>query len=73
MVCGRCYERRVLRKLLKAVQSFYVESMEFVRVKNDVSEWFPVSKLRQGCVMSPRLLDGGIYGRCGSRGECPGA
>ena len=39
-------------KLLKAVQSFYVDSRACVRVGNDVSEWFPV----QGCVMSPWLL-----------------
>ena len=30
-------------KLLKAVQSFYVESRACVRVGNDVSEWFPVN------------------------------
>ena len=29
--------------LLKAVQSFYVDSRECVRVGNDVSEWFPVN------------------------------
>ena len=41
-------------KLLKAVQSFYVDSKACVRVENDVSEWFPVNAgLRQGCVMSP--------------------
>ena len=28
-------------KLLKAVQSFYVDSRACVRVENDVSEWFP--------------------------------
>ena len=39
-------------KLLKAVQSFYVESRACVRVGNDVSEWVPVNVgLRQGCVM----------------------
>ena len=38
-------------KLLKAVQSFYVDSRAYVRVGNDVSEWFPVNVgLRQGCV-----------------------
>ena len=37
--------------LLKAVQSFYVDSRACVRVGNDVSEWFPVNiGLRQGCV-----------------------
>ena len=41
-------------KLLKAVQSFYVDSRACVRVGNDASEWFPVNVgLRQGCVMYP--------------------
>ena len=45
-------------KLLKAVQSFYVDSKACVRVGNDVSEWFPVNVgLRQGCVMSPWLFN----------------
>ena len=40
-------------KLLKAVQSFYIDSRACVRVGNDASEWFPVNVgLRQGCVMS---------------------
>ena len=44
---------RVGGKLLKAVQSFYVDSRACVRVENDVSEWFPVNiGLRQGCVVS---------------------
>ena len=44
-------------KLLKAVQSFYVDSRACVRVGNDLSEWFPVFVgLRQGCVMSPWLF-----------------
>ena len=30
-------------KLLKAVQSFYLDSMACARVGNDVSEWFPVN------------------------------
>ena len=39
-------------KLLKAVQSFYVDSRACVRVGMDVSKWFPVNiGLRQGCVM----------------------
>ena len=47
----------VREKLLKAVQSFYVDSRACVRVGNDVSEWFPVNVgLRQGCVMSPWCL-----------------
>ena len=44
-------------KLLKAVQSFYKDSRACFRVRNDVSEWFPVNVgLRQGCVMSPWFL-----------------
>ena len=40
-------------KLLKAVQSFYVDSRACVLVANGVSEWFLVNVgLRQGCVMS---------------------
>ena len=42
----------VVEKLLKAVQSFYVDTRACVRVGTDVSEWFPVNVgLRQGCVM----------------------
>ena len=45
-------------KLLKAVESFYVDIISCVRVGNDVSEWFPVNAgLRQGCVMSPCLFN----------------
>ena len=44
-------------KLLKAVQSFYLDSRACARVRNDVSEWFPVNVgLRQSCLMSPWLL-----------------
>ena len=48
-------------KLLKSVQSFYVDSRACVLVGNDASEWFPVNVgLRQGCVMSKWLfLNGG--------------
>ena len=46
------------RKLLKPVQSFYVDSRVCVRVGNYVSEWFPVNVgLRQGCVMSSWLFN----------------
>ena len=55
-------------KLLKAVQSLYIDSkackrlvlviVRLVRVQNDVSEWFPDNVgLRQGCVMSPWLFN----------------
>ena len=47
-----------LGKLLKALQSFYVDSRACVQVGNDVSECFPVNVgLRQGCVMSPWLFN----------------
>ena len=43
-------------KLLKAVQSYCIDSRVCVLVGNNVSEWFLVNVgLRQGCVMS-RLL-----------------
>ena len=46
------------RKLLKAVQSFYIDSRACVRVGNDVSAWFPLNvELIQGCVMSPGLFN----------------
>ena len=35
-------------KLLKAVQSFYVDSRACVRVGNDVNEWFPVNVGKTG-------------------------
>ena len=45
-------------KLLKAVQSFYVDCRACVWVRNDVSEWFPVNvELRHASVMSPRLFN----------------
>ncbi len=51
-------------RLLKRVQSFYVNSRACVRVENGVSDWFPVQVgLQQGCMMSPLLFyiytDGG--------------
>ena len=45
-------------KLLKAVQSSYVDSKACVWVGNAVSEWFPVNVgLRQGSVMSSWLFN----------------
>ena len=38
--------------VLKAVQSFFVDSMECVVIGNEVSEWFSVKLgIHQGCVM----------------------
>ena len=45
-------------RLLRGAKSLYLGSKAYVRVGNEVSEWFPVRVgLRQGCVMSPRLLN----------------
>ena len=45
-------------RLLRGVKSFHVGSKAYVRVGNEVSEWFPVGVgLRQGCVMSPWLFN----------------
>ena len=43
-------------KLLKAVQSFYIDGWACVLVGNDVSEWLAVG-LRHGYVMSPWLFN----------------
>ena len=44
--------------LLQGVKSLYVGSKACVRVRNEVSEWFPVRvELRQGCVMLPWLFN----------------
>ena len=52
----RVYE--VAGKLLKSMQSFYVDTRVCVPVGNDVSEWFPVNVgFRQGYVMSPWLFN----------------
>ncbi len=41
-------------RLIKGVKGSYVNSRACVRVRNGVSDWFPVRVgLRQGCVMSP--------------------
>ena len=45
-------------KLLKEVQSFYVDCKACVRIGHEVNEWFSVNAgLRQGCVMSPWLFN----------------
>ena len=50
-------------KLLKAVQSFYVDSRVCVWEGNDVSELFPVNVgVRLSCVMSPWWFNGYIDG-----------
>ena len=57
-------------KLLKAVQSFYVDSRACVRLGMDVSNWFPFNvRSKQGCVMFPWLFDVYIYRWCGASGE----
>ena len=57
-------------KLLKVKKSLYVGSKSCVRVRNEMSDWFPVRVgLRQGCVMSPWLFNLYIDGS-GKRGEC---
>ena len=44
--------------MLKAVQSFYVDSRACILLGMDVSECFPVNfGLKQGCVMSPWLFN----------------
>ena len=45
------------RKIVKAVQSFYVDSEACVKAGMDVREWFKVNvELRHCCVMSPWLF-----------------
>ena len=45
-------------RLLRGVKSLYVGSKACVRVRNEVSKWFPVRVgLRQGCVMSPWMFN----------------
>ena len=51
----------VLGKLLKTVQSFYVDSRACAWMGNDVIEWFPVNVgLRHGCAMSAWLFKGTV-------------
>ena len=51
------------RKLLGGIKSMYVDSLACVRIKRDESEQFRIdySRLRQGCIMSPWLLN--VYTR----------
>ena len=60
-ICGRCKEciwSWSGGKLLKVVESFYEEGKACVRVGIDVCVLFPFNdRLRQGCVMSPWLLN----------------
>ena len=52
------------RRLLREVDSFYESSRACVGVANGPSEWFPVcERLRQGCVLSPWLLNMYSYGQ----------
>ena len=48
---------RSWRKIVETNAKFFVDSVAYVRVENDMSEWFPVNVgLRRGCVMSPWLF-----------------
>ena len=45
-------------KLLSGIESMYVDNSACVRVRGDESEWFKTdSGVRQGCIMSPWLLN----------------
>ena len=45
-------------KIIESSAEFYVDSRACVRVRNDVSEWFPINVgLGQSCVMSPWLFN----------------
>ena len=49
-------------KLLSVIKSVYVDSSVCVRVKGGESGWFRMdSGVRQGCIMSPWLLNIYIY------------
>ena len=51
-------EYGVKGRLLKAIRSLYKKSEGCVRVKDELSSWFPITQgVRQGCVMSPWLFN----------------
>ena len=51
-------EYGVKGRLLRAIRSFYKKSEGCVRVKDELSSWFPITQgVRQGCVMSPWLFN----------------
>ena len=49
-------------KLLKAVQSFHIDSRACVREGNDVSEWFPVNVLVGTGLCNVSMVVKCIYG-----------
>ena len=51
-------EYGVKGRLLRAIRSLYKKSEACVRVKGELSGWFPITQgVRQGCVMSPWLFN----------------
>ena len=57
-LCNVLGEYGVKRRLLRAIRSLYMKSEACVRVKDELSDWFPITQgVRQGCVMSPWLFN----------------
>ena len=51
-------EYGVKGRLLRAIRSLYKKSEACVRVKDELSDWFPITQgVRQGSVMSPWLFN----------------
>ena len=51
-------EYGVKGRLLRAIRSLYKKSLACVRVKDELSDWFPITQgVRQGCVMSAWLFN----------------
>ena len=50
-------------KLLKAVQSFYVDSEACVRIGNEVSEWFSVNVKVISCLLHCLIIILHVMGR----------